>query len=93
MLPLRLTHPAEHAHQHLVRRVARVDPAANDAHVFITYVAVSVSHFARRTHGPVRTLYRAVTCSARRINETVGSSTHAASHASDHDWLPAEANP
>ena len=62
----------------------------------MTYVATSVSHFARRTHDPVRTRYRAVTCSARRIaskiSETVGSSTHA-SQASDHGRLPAEANP
>ena len=31
------------------------DPAAKDSQVFMTYVAASVNHFARRTHGPVRT--------------------------------------
>src|SRR5215475_3282484 len=60
--------------------IADNDRAAYDAHVFMTYVAASVSHFARRTHGPVRTWYRAVTCSARRMasstSDTVGSSTH-----------------
>jgi len=63
----------------------------------MTYVAVNVSHLARRTQAPVRTRYRAVTCSARKIaikiNDTVGSSTHAANQASDHTGLPAEANP
>jgi hypothetical protein len=44
----------------------------------------------------VWTWYRAVICSARRIasntNETVGSSTHAASHGGDQAAAPAAAN-
>lgn len=75
--------------------IAAASPAMNDVQVFMTYVAASVNHFARRTHGPVLTWYRAVTCSARRIasstNETVGSSTHAASHGNDHTAVSADA--
>ena len=63
----------------------------------MTYVAASVSHFARRTHAPLGTWYRAVTCSARKIasstSDTVGSSTQAASHGTDHAAIPAEAKP
>src|SRR5437763_16782766 len=63
------------------------DPAAHDDHVFITYVAASVSHLAARTHPPVWTWYRAVTCSARNTasstRHTVGSSSHAVSHGSE----------
>src|SRR5690606_38495685 len=71
------------------------EPAANDDQVFMTYVAASVNHFARRTHEPIRTPCRAVTCSARRIaistRETVGSSSQAASQVSDQAGAPAAA--
>jgi hypothetical protein len=63
----------------------------------MTYVAASVSHFARRTHAPLGTWYRAVTCSARKIasntSDTVGSSTQAASHGTDHAAIPPEHDP
>src|SRR5690606_41622280 len=77
------------------RTIPDHEPAANDDHVFMTEVAPSVNHFARRTHGPIGTPYLAVTCSARRIamstSDTVGSSSHAASHGSDHVDEPAAA--